>query len=258
MSIDSISSYNPAVSSIQQSLTSGNRINSSADDAAGQAVVTALTTQIDQQSVATRNANDGISLLQTADGIGGNIVDQLQRLNELAVQAQNGTYNATQRGTLNAEFQQGLKSIDQFVSQAKFNGVNLLDGSQPTLNISFGDSSNTLNLPNLTTNGLALNGLDITSSANAGNAVSSIATALETLGTRRSQLGAQQNGLASAVENFANQNVNAQQSRSQINDTNYAKAITELAKQNVLTQSSIAMQSQSNQNKAYVTQLLQS
>ncbi|BBN60049.1 flagellin [Hydrogenovibrio marinus] len=259
MSIDSISNYNATTyASLQQSLASGSRINTSADDAAGKAVVTALTTQIGQQDIATRNANDGISALQIADSTGENIGNQLLRLGELATQAQNGTYSDAQRQTLNQEFQQGLQAINQYVGQASFNGINLLDGSQNTLSIGLGDSTNALTFPNLTTNAQGLNGLDITSTANASNAYSSITTALENLSTSRSQLGAQQNGLASTVENLATQNVNAQSSRSQINDTDYAKALTQLSKQQVLEQSSIAMQAQSNQNRSNVLQLLQS
>lgn len=259
MSIESISNYNSsAYSSLQQSLTSGSRINNTADDAAGKAIVTALSTQINQQDVATRNANDGISLLQTADGVGQSINDQLLRMSELSVQARNGTYSDSQRQALNQEFQQGLQAIDQYVGQASFNGVNLLNGSQSSVDIALGESTSTLNLPNLTTNAQGLSGLDITSTANASTAFSAITTALENLSSSRSQLGAQQNGLSSTVTNLANQNINAQQSRSQINDTDYAKALTALNRQQILEQSSVAMQSQSNHNRSSVLQLLQS
>lgn len=259
MSIESISNYNATTyASLQQSLTSGSRINHTADDAAGQAVVTALSTQINQQDVATRNANDGISALQIADGTGENVSTQLQRLGELAVQAQNGTYSAAQRQALNQEFQQGLEAINQSVGQASFNGTNLLDGSQSSFNIGLGDSSSTLNFPDLTTSGQGLAGLDISSSTNANAAYSTITTALENLATSRSQLGAQQNGLSSAIDNIATQNVNTSRSRSQINDTDYAQAITDLNRQQVLQQSGIAMQSQSNQDRYNVLQLLQS
>lgn len=258
MSVDSISSYNPAITSVQQSLTSGSRINTSADDAAGQSVVTGLSTQINQQDVATRNANDGISLLQVADGVGANITSQLQRLNELATQAQNGTYNSQQRNALNLEFQQGLKAINQFAQQANFNGTKLLDGSTNNVDIALGDSTSSLKLPNLTSSGQSLDGLDLTSTTNASDAFKAVSTALGNLSTSRSQIGAQQNGLANAVDNFGTQNVNAQSARSQINDTNYAKAISEMVRQQVLQQSGVAMQAQSNQNKSYINQLLQS
>lgn len=258
MTIDPVSNYSPtSFISLQQSLTSGSKINKSADDAAGQAIVAALSTQINQQDVATRNANDGISLLQIADGTGQNISDQLQKLSQLSIQSQNGTYSDAQRSALNQEFQQGLQSINQFVQQANFNGVSLLDGSQSSLSIGLGDSSSTLSLPNLTTAGQSINGLDISSATNASNAYSAITTALENLSTSRSQLGAQQNGLASAVDNFANQNINNQRSRSQINDTNYAQALTALNRQHILQQSSLSMQAQSNQHRSDVLKLLQ-
>lgn len=259
MAIDSISSsYNPAaVSMLQQSLTSGRQINSAADNPSGQAMVTTYTSQINQQDYATRNANDGISLLQTADGVSESVGSQLQRLNELALQAQNGTYNPAQRNILNLEFQQGLQSINQFVGQASFNGTNLLDGSTQDINIALGDSSSSLTLPNFSTSGLGLDGLNINSSSGASSALESLTTALETYTAGRAQFGAQQNGLSSAIDNLSSQSINVQATRSQINDTDYARSVAEVSRQQILDQAGLAMQAQRNQDKSQVLQLLQ-
>lgn len=257
MAIDSISSSSPTMAILQQSLTSGSRINQAADNPAGSAVVTNFTTQINQQDYGVRNASSGISMLQTADGVSESIGAQLQRLNELAIQAQNGTYSTAQRNNLDAEFQQGLKSINQFVGQASFNGTNLLDGSTQNMQIALGSSTSSIDLPNFSTNGLALDGLSINSSAGASSALGSLTTALETYSAGRAQFGAQQNGLSSAIENLNSQNVNTQASRSQINDTDFAKRIADMSRQQILEQSGLAMQSQRNQDKSQVLQLLQ-
>lgn len=256
MAIDSVSSYSPTMATLQQSLTSGSRINQAADNPSGLAMVTSFNTQINQQDYGVRNANSGISMLQTADGVSESIGTQLQRLNELATQAQNGTYSAAQRNNLDAEFQQGLKSINQFVGQASFNGTNLLDGSTQNMEIALGSSTSNIALPNFSTSGLALDGLSISSSAGANGALTSLTAALETYSTGRAQFGAQQNGLSSAIENLSSQNTNAQATRSQINDTDYAKSIVEMSRQQILEQSGLAMQSQRNQDKSQVLQLL--
>jgi len=208
--------------------------------------------------MASRNANDGISLLQTADGASESITASLQRMNELALQASNGTMNDSQRSMLNQEFQQNLQGINQIAESTSFNGQNLLNGDISNINIALGESSSQLNLPNLTSDGLSITGLDISNSANASNALGGLATAIEQLSTQRSGFGAQQNGLTSAFENIQSQNVNSSAARSQINDTNYAKAMTEQVRQNVLQDSAIAMQAQTNQSRASVLQLLNS
>lgn len=250
--------YSPELNRVNQSLTSGLAINQSSDNPAGQAVVAALTSQINTQDIATRNANDGISLLQTADGASESITANLQRLNELAIQAQNGTLNDSQRAIINQEFQQNLESINQTVSGTQFNGQNLLDGSNPNINIALGETTAGLALPDQSTAGLALNGLDVLNPANAATALNGIAGAIEQIGLQRAEFGAQQNGLTSAVDNLQSQNINSQASRSQILDTNYAQAVAEQVRLNILQDASIAMQSQTNQSRGSVLQLLNS
>lgn len=251
--------YASGISPVTESLTSGSRINRAADDAAGLAVVTGLSTKINTNDVATQNANDGMSFLQTVDGASGQINASLQRMNELSIQAMNGTYTPQQRQMMNLEFQQNIQNINQIAETTNFNGIKPLDGSQTSIDIAMGSdaaSQSTLNLPDLTSGTLGLTGLDLTNPANAQLAAESIATAIGTLSSSRSEIGAQQNGLSSAIDNIQSQNVNAYAARSQINDTDFAKASYEQARQNILMQSSIAMQSQGMQSKAAVLQLL--
>ncbi|GKT12456.1 MAG: flagellin [Thiomicrorhabdus sp.] len=249
----SMSGINPTT----QSLTTGSRINSAADDAAGLAIITALSTQINSQDMATRNANDGISMLQTADGASESIGASLQRMNELSLQAMNGTYSTSQRQMMNEEFQQNLLSISQIAETTNFNGNKLLNGDAASMDIALGsNSTSSLTLPNFSTAGLSIDALNITNPANAALASEGITAALEQLTTARSEFGAQQNGLSSAIENIGSQNMNTMASRSQISDTDFAKASAEQAKQSILNQSAIAMQSQGMQSKAAVLQLL--
>ncbi len=248
--------YSTGLNQTSQSLTSGQRINNAADDAAGQAIVTALTTQINSQDVGTRNANDGISLLQTADGATKGIGQSLQRMNELTIQSLNGTLNQSQRNILNNEFQQNIKNINDIAGTTSFNGNNLLNGDTASVDIALGESSSSLTLPTLTSDSLSLTGLNISNSTDATAALEGITNAIEQLSTAQSEFGAQQNGLTSAIENLQSQNVNNQATRSQINDTDYAKASADQFRQDVLTQSAIAMQSHRNNSQAQVLQLL--
>jgi len=260
MNIDSLSTsqlYSSSSNSTSQSLASGQKINSAADNPAGQALVTAFTAQITSQDMGVRNANDGIALLQTADGASDLITQSLQRMSELGTQAMNGTLNSSQRSMLNNEFQQNLQNISQIAGTTSFNDQMLLNGDNPTVNIALGSEANsTLNLPTLTTDSLSLTGLSITNPADAATAMEGIGLAMEQLSSARSEFGAQQNDLTRSVENMQNQNIATYSSRSQISDTDFAKAIAEQSRQNILNQSAIAMQSQGNQSKAAVLQLL--
>lgn len=246
--------YTP--SSAAESLASGQRINRSADDPAGQAVVTALSTQANQQTAATQNAQQGTQVLQIADGASEAIGDTLQRLNELAIRAQNGTFNPADRNALNAEFQEQLKSIDQIAQSTNYNGINLLDNQNSTLDIALGDSAATLNLPDFTTAGLGISALDISNPANAATALQTLSDTLDQFSEQRSTFGAQQNGLNAIQNNLSQQNLNTLASRSTINDTDFARAFAEQSRQQLLEQASIALQSQSNVDKSQVLKLL--
>lgn len=250
-------SYFNQINQVNQTLESGRQINSAAENPAGSAIVSALTAQVNSRDIATQNANQGIGLLQTADGASNSIGQALLRMNELALQAQNGTLNDEQRGALNAEFQQNIQSINQTAQNTAFNGQSLLNGQSPSVNINLGDSSNsTLTLPNQSSDGLAISGLNIGNAADASLAFAGVTNALEQLTTQRGEFGAQQNGLVRAIDNLASQNINSQASRSQISDTDFARAMTEKIRQQTLNESSIAMQAQSNQTRGNVLQLL--
>lgn len=244
------------LSSTNESLSSGSKINSAADNPAAQAIITALTSQVDTQEMATRNANDGISLLQTADGASASISQSLQRMNELSIQSLNGTLGVSQRSMLNQEFQQNLQSINQISASTSFNGNHLLNGDTATIDIALGETTSSLSLPNLSTDGLSITGLDISSPANALLALEGIGLAMEQLGSARSQFGAQQNGLTSTIDNLQNQSLNTMATQSQLSDTDFARAIAEQSRLNILNESAIAMMTQGNQSKSSVLQLL--
>ena len=255
LSVNSL--YSSNLSSINQTLSSGQRINSASDDPAGLAILSSLNTQISAQDMGVQNANAGISMLQTADGASDRITQSLQRMNELSLQAMNGTLNASQRDMLNGEFQQNLQNINQIVESTRFNGQTLLNGELNSVNIALGAESNsTLTLPTLTTDALSITGLNISDPANASTALASVTTAIEQLSTSRAEFGAQQNGLTSSIDNIQSQNVASYATKSQLSDTDFAKAIAEQSRQNILNESAIAMQSQGNQSKAAVLQLL--
>lgn len=259
MSVDSInnlsssySAYNPTT----QSITSGTQINRAADNAAGLAITTGMTTEIIGQSVGMRNANDGISLLQTADGATRGMTESVQRMYELSVQAMNGTLNASQRNMLDQEFQQNLQEINKMATTTKFNEISLLDGQNPQINIALGDSSSTLDLPTLTTDALGLTGMSINDLTQIGTTMDALLNATSALSSSQAEFGAQQNGLYSAVSNMATSQQNSYASRSQILDTDYARASANKARDDVLNQAGIMMQAHNNQDKANVLQLL--
>lgn len=251
------SSIMSGLNKTNQSLTSGSQINSAADNAAGSAIVASLSAKINTQDIGIQNATTGGNLLQTADGATSQINEQLQRLSELSIQSLNGTYNSSQRAALNAEFQQGLQSINNFAESSSFNGTNLLNGETAAVDIALGsENTASLTLPNLTTDGLGLTGADISNPNNAQAFQTQLQDALGIVSQSQAQFGAQQNGLSASASNLANQNVNAQGTRSQINDTNYASAVSDQARLQVLNQTSLAMQAQNNQDYSNVLSLL--
>lgn len=261
MAIESFGSISPSqytsnLGQVNQSLASGSRINNTADDPAGQAVVTELSKQIKAQDVAVQNANNGIGVIQTADGATQQITEQVQRLSELSLQASNGTYSDAQRAILNQEFQQGLESIGQIAETTSFNGINLLNGDSANLSIALNQGSAEITLPNFSLGNLGLNGLDITNAGNATNALDTLSTALGNITDSQAQFGAQQNRLTTAIDNITNQNLNSLASRSQINDTDFARAIAEQTRLQILNESSLAMQAQGNQSMRNILPLL--
>lgn len=241
---------------VNESMTSGRQVNRAADNAAGLAIINAMNTQSQTMDVGSQNALMGISLLQTADGAASGLTENLQRMRELSLQAQNGTLNDAQRGMLNQEFQQLYQGMQDISQNTKFNGQALMNGDVTSMNIQVGESASELALPNLSGANLAIDSLSINSASGATTALEAIDQAMETLVSTRAEYGAQQNGLMSAYDNLQSQNINIQASRSQIEDTDFAQAITEQNRLNILSQAQIAMQAQGNQQKASVLQLL--
>jgi flagellin len=260
-------------------LSSGKRINSAKDDAAGLAISTKMTAQIRGLNAAARNANDGISLAQTAEGALGQISNIVQRIRELAVQSANGTVTNTDRLGLDNESRALIDQIDTIASTTNFNGVSLLDGSATTISIQTGINatdtvainltdarSNTLNIKKAATQAgtpAAAAGsppvggeIDLATAGNASAALAKLDTALNGIASARAQLGAGQNRLQVTVDNIASTVTNLTEARSRIEDVDFSAETTSLAKAQILSQASTAMIAQANQAQQGVLSLI--
>ena len=257
------------LSTVMQQLSTGKRINNAVDDVAGMAIATRLTSQIRGLNQAVRNANDGISLLQTAEGATEQVTNMLQRMRELAIQASNDTNNTNDRSYLDLEFQALTTQIGVIATNTQWTGSNVLDGTSRGSGsgvFSFQVGANSgqtiaVTLSNMTTNSAAgklsaVTSNQITSTTAAASALSTIITALDTVSMERSNMGAVISRLQFAADNLANVSAKAQESRSRIEDTDYSQATTELAKRNIIQQAAQAMLAQANQQPMMVLQLL--
>tara|TARA_B110001454_G_scaffold22023_1_gene21455 strand:- start:1450 stop:2298 length:849 start_codon:yes stop_codon:yes gene_type:complete len=252
-------------------LSSGKRINSAKDDAAGLAIATKMTAQIKGLTAASRNANDGISLSQTAEGALGQISNIIQRIRELAVQSANGTVTNADRLGLDNESRALLDQIDTIATTTNFNGVSLLDGSAASVSIQTGINASdtvaitladattgTLNVAKAAAQGTAAAGeIDLATAANASNALATLSTALAAVASARASLGASQNRLAVTVDNIASTVTNLTEARSRIEDVDFSAETTTLAKAQILNQASTAMIAQANQAQQGVLKLIQ-
>ena len=257
---------NRNLSAAMEQLSTGQRINSAKDDAAGLAITNTMTSNIRGLSQAVRNANDGISMLQTAEGAMIEQTNMLQRMRELAVQAGTATYNTAQRGYLQLEFSALAVQINNIATQTTWNGDNLLDQTNAAItsgNYAFlvGAASGqtiTVNIPKVTTSssGLAISGQSISTPSGAMSALSAIDTALQSINKARATLGAGINQLTYAADNLNNVIQNTTASRSQILDTDYAVATTKLASSQIIAQAATAMLAQANQSQQGVLALL--
>lgn len=245
-------------------LSSGKRINSAADDAAGLAIVNSMTSQIKGMQQGIRNANDGISLAQTAEGALNEVTNMLQRVRELAVQAGSDTYADTDRDNIQVEVDELTAQIGQIVTNSEFNGVKLFDGSVATVTVLAGaNDADTVDLTlddltALTSGGGAAGSFDVTGTDGtaARAALTDIDADIESISTTRATLGAGQNRLQSAVNNLTNVSTNLTDARSRIQDTDYSQETTALAKAQILGQASTAMLAQANQSQQNVLSLL--
>ncbi|WAC23177.1 flagellin N-terminal helical domain-containing protein [Blastomonas sp. SL216] len=239
-------------------LSTGKRINSASDDAAGNAIATRMTSQIRGLNQAVRNANDGISLAQTAEGGMNEIVNMMQRMRELSVQSASGTLAAGDRTNLQAEVTALLAQVDDVAGKTNFNGVSLLNTAGPVAiqtGINSGDTVN-IGLANVTATGLSINAIDISTAAGAGTALTALDTALNTITTAQANLGASQNRLQATVSSLVNRSTNLSEARSRIQDANFSDESTNLAKAQILSQASTAMLAQANQSQQGVLSLI--
>lgn len=224
-----------------RSLSSGKRINSAADNAAGLAIAKKLNSRVTGTNVGISNAQTSQNMLNVADGAIGSVTDSLQRIRELSIQASNGLYSDSDRSSIQAEIDQLKQSIGGITSQTKFNEMNVLDGSMGSSHVASNADGGgmDINMPKFSLEALGIADYDVSS----GNFdVSAIDKALEKVSSSRSYLGASYNGLDHniAYNSYAAYNMTAAQSR--IEDTNYALGASELKKQQVLNTYSIMMQ----------------
>ncbi len=234
-------------------LSSGFRINSAADDAAGLRISDRLTSQIDGISQAVRNANDAISLTQTAEGALGETTTALQRIRQLAIQSQNGINSAADRNALNSEVTALKTEISRISTDTQYNGVTLFDGGYSASflvgansgqNISINLSASSIATAGFSATGLGIGSLSVSTAANASSAIALIDTALSAIGGVRADLGAEENRFQSSIRNLSNVNENLSSARSRILDTDFAAETANLTKNQILQQASVAILSQ--------------
>ena len=249
-----------ALNTSMERLSTGKRINSAKDDAAGLAIASSMTAQVRGMNQAVRNANDGISMAQTAEGALGEVTNMLQRIRELAVQSASGTYDTNDRTNLNAEVTQLKSQIADIISDSEFNGVKLFDGtagSGGTVSIQTGaNNGDTVDLSFSAVTLTGVSGATVATTAGANAALTTVDTALDTINTARANLGASQNRLTSVVNNLTNNVTNLTDARSRIEDADFSAETAALAKAQILSQASTAMLAQANQSQQSVLQLL--
>jgi flagellin len=259
-----------------EQLSTGKKINSASDNAAGLAITTRMTSQIRGLDQAIRNANDAVSMIQTAEGALDEITAMLQRMRELAIQAGTGTTDVADRSYLNNEYIALRSEIDRVADNTQWNGRAILNGNagasaglsavtfqvgagaNQTIAVNFGNFTNGSGVMS----GIASTQLAATSIASAvsvaSNAINSLDTAITAVSNQRAAFGAVNNRLIHAVDNLTNISTNAAQTRSRIMDTDYAAATSELARTQIIQQAGTAMLAQANQLPGSVLQLLQS
>lgn len=238
-------------------LSSGLRINSSKDDAAGQAIANRMTAQVKGMTQAARNANDGISLVQTAEGNLNEINTNLQRIRELSVQAANDTNGTTDLDSVNTEISQRLAEIDRISGAANFNGTKLLDGTKTSVNIQVGagtsgddtitiDDKVLIDASSATLGGAAIS-TKITDNTSAKGVIDAVDAAIEKVDSARSNMGAIQNRFESTINNLNNSISNLSAAQSRIQDADYATEVSNMSRAQILQQAGTSVLSQANQ-----------
>ena len=269
---DAIGRNDRAMATSMERLSTGLRINSAKDDAAGLAIANRMAGQVSGLNMAQRNANDAMSMVQTIEGASKEIGNILVRMRELAVQSASGTYSDTDRDALDLEFQALTQEITRIQSKTEWNGLALMNNASP-VNIQLGASSGqtmTLTFADWTVADgnvygtaatapatTAISSLDLQDATNSSNAIASLDKAIDGVTSEQAVYGAYLSRLQYAADNLSNVATNLDQSRSRIQDADYAIETTELARTQIIAQASTAMLAQANQVKQTVLALLQ-
>ncbi|AJC66818.1 flagellin [Dickeya oryzae] len=270
MSLLAQSNLTKSQSSLQtaiERLSSGLAINSAKDNAAGSGIVNGMTAQIRGLTQASKNANDGVSLVQTAEGNLNTINDNLQRIRELAVQAANDTNGTLDRTSIQTEIDRRVEEIDRVAKSANFNGKALLDGTVTAtgFNIQVG-AGTTANdaisvgssaLINATSGGLGVTSLSVSSATSATAVVGAIDSALQQINTAKANIGATLNRFQSTIDNLSNTINNLSSARSRIQDADYATEVSNMSRSQILQQAGTSVLAQANQVPQTVLKLLQ-
>jgi len=258
-----------ALSTSMTRLSSGLKINSAKDDAAGLQIANRMTSQIRGQTMAIKNANDGVSIAQTAEGALQESTNILQRMREIALQSRNDSNGTADRTALDKEYQQSIAELTRIAQSTNLNGKALIDGTAGAMEFQVGAGTTSDNQITLTLNSgfdagtLGITGTTISGTSNSGNhnavsaAISAIDKALNTINSTRADLGAAQNRFATTISNLQNINENASAARSRVQDTDFAAETAELTKQQTLQQASTSVLAQANQLPSAVLKLLQ-
>ncbi len=249
-----------SLSKATEKLSSGYKINRAADDAAGLSISEKMRSQIRGLNRASDNAQDGISLIQVAEGALNETHSILQRMNELATQAANDTNTSTDRTAISAEISQLQSEINRIQSTTQFNSMNLLDGTFTGKKLQVGalaDQSIGVSVSKMNTACLGVATLTVSSFTKAGSAMTKIQAAIQKVSTQRSTLGALQNRLEHTINNLDTTSENTQSAESRIRDTDMAEEMVEYSKNNILSQAGQSMLAQANQQTQGVLSLLQ-
>ena len=250
-----------SLSTSMQRLSSGLRVNTSKDDAAGLAIASRMETQVRGMNVAARNASDAISLVQTAEGAIGKVSDMLQRMRELSVQAANATNNTGDRGNLDSEFQQLSQEVTRTIANTRFNGSAILAGDAGTSSYQVGANSTDqvavvttqLNTATQITN---VTGGGITTVGSASTAMANIDDALTLVNTQRAMYGAVQNRFEAMIQVLQVNSENTSAAKGRIMDADFAVETSNLSRSQILQQAASAMVAQANAMPQQVLQLL--
>jgi flagellin len=239
-------SYDNLATSVER-LSSGQRINSASDDAAGMAVRELMRADIAVLEQGTRNAQDGVSMLQTMEGALGVIDNLLVRMQSLAEQAATGSYSSAQRTIMNSEFGEMSSEIDRIATSTDFNGIKMLDSSA-AVSVHFGSSSDSISVTgsDVTESGLGIDGLSISSAASAAAALTTLDSAINTKDTARAKFGYGINRLEATGQVLAIQTENLQTAESRISDVDVATEMATLTRNQVLAQAGTSMLAQAN------------